>query len=445
MAAAAVQGALDQAAIDQGGIADKAPVVLVVGANGFLGGYIVSTLRQQGFAVLRGVREPRAGDERQCDLARMDAETVSAALAGVDVVVNAAGILTETGRQTFAQIHVEGPLTLAKACMANGVRRFVQVSALGVAEDGGFIASKHRFDGLLQALPLASVILRPSIVYAVSGSYGGTSLLRALAGMPGRQWLPGDGRWLLQPVVVDDLAQLVARAARGNGNGIYEVGGPTPLSLREYQARWRRWLRIPGTAAVHVPETLVSMQVWLWERIGRGPVGATMWRMLRRGNVTAQDAWQRLVDAFDVAPRALDDVLATRPSQVQDRWQAGLYFLAPALRLGLVLLWVLSAVAGLITPADDILRLSGDSTLQALSPVALARAGGVLDAVLALWLATGWRSRWALAWMGISVIGYTAVLGTLLPSLWLAPLGGLAKNLVILPALAVLWVLTDRR
>lgn len=289
------------------------------------------------------------------------------------------------------------------------------------------------------------MVLRPSVVYAVSGSYGGTSLLRALAAMPGRQWLPGDGHWLLQPVVVDDLAQVVARAVQGDAGGVYEVGSPTPLSLREYQSRWRRWLRIPRQGAVQVPEALVSMQVWLWERIGRGPVGATMWRMLRRGNVTAHDAWQRLGDAFGVAPRALDDVLAAQPSQVQDRWQAGLYFLAPALRFGVVLLWALSAVAGLLTPGDDILRLSANSVLQALSPITLARAGGVWDAVLALWLMTGWRSRWAITWIGVSVVGYTVVLGTLVPSLWLDPLGGLAKNLVVLPALAVLWVLSDRR
>ncbi len=445
MSAAFVPDGVDHGAAAQSAVDGGAPVVLVVGANGFLGGYIVSALRQHGFRVLRGVRLAQADDERYCDLTRLDADTTAGVLAGVDIVVNAAGVLREAGRQTFAHVHVDGPLTLAKACMANGVRRFVQLSALGAAADGGFIASKHRFDARLQALPLSSVVLRPSVVYAVSGSYGGTSLLRALAAMPGRQWLPGDGHWLMQPVVVDDLAQVVARAAQGDASGVYEVGGPAPVSLRDYQSRWRHWLRIPGGAAVHVPEALVSMQVWLWERIGRGPVGATLWRMLRRGNITAPGAWQRLVETFGVAPRALDDVLAAQPSQVQDRWQAGLYFLAPALRVGLVLLWALSAVAGLFAPGDDILRLSSNNVLQALSPITLARAGGVWDAVLALWLTTGWRSRRALAWMGISVVGYTVVLGTLAPSLWLDPLGGLAKNLVVLPAIAVLWVLSERR
>lgn len=421
------------------------PVFLVVGANGFLGGYIVSALRRHGCRVLRGVRSPRATDERDCDLTQLDAKAATTAIAGVDVVINVAGILREAGGQTFQAVHTDGPLSLARACVASGVPRFVQVSALGVPEDGEFIASKHRFDAELLALPLSSVVLRPSVVYSVSGSYGGTSLLRALAAMPGTTWLPGAGHWPVQPVAAEDLAELVARAACSDVTGIYEVGGPVPIPLRDYQRSWRRWLRVPGERAVHVPEWLVSAQVWLWERIGSGPVGMTMWGMLRRGNVTAPDAAQRLQAAFGMSPRALDDVLGLQPSQVQDRWQAQLYFLAPALRIAVVALWLLSALAGLLTPASEILRMPGDSALQQLSPVIMARAGGVLDALLGLWLASGWRPRGAIMLMGVSVIAYTVVLGAMLPALWLDPLGGLAKNLVILPALAVLWVLAERR
>ncbi|GAB3100219.1 SDR family oxidoreductase [Lysobacter terrae] len=422
--------------------------VLVVGANGFLGGFIVAALQRRGHRVIRGVRAPRPGDpdERECDLTRMLAPgDWDRVLDDVDVVVNAAGILRPTRGQSFEDVHERGPLALAQACVAYGIQGFVQVSALGVAEDGEFIHSKHRFDARLLALPLRAVVLRPSVVYAMAGSYGGTSLLRALAAMPGAHWLPGEGRWPLQPLATEDLAELVARAVESEAAGLYEVGGPASLSLRDYQQQWRRWLRIPGRAAIAVPEALVTAQVWLWERLGHGPVGETMWRMLRRGNVTAADAGQRLRAAFGFTPRALADVLAAHPSQVQDRWHAQLYFLAPLLRIAVIVLWTISALAGLSTPAGDIERLAGDSGLQAFAPVLLARGGGVLDGLLALWLATGWKPRAALLLMMASVIAYSLVLGSVSPALWLDPLGGLAKNLVILPALAVLWVLVDRR
>lgn len=422
--------------------------VLVVGANGFLGGYIAAALQRRGHRVLRGIRAPRRDDpnERHCDLARMLASNAwDRVLDGVDAVVNAAGILRPTMGQSFEDVHVRGPLALAQACLARGIGNFVQISALGAPEDGEFIASKHRFDAQLMTLPLRAIVLRPSVVYAMSGSYGGTSLLRALAALPGAHLLPGRGRWPLQSLATEDLAELVACAVESEARGVYEVGGPTPLSLRDYQQLWRRWLRIPGTRAFAVPEALVTAQVWVWERLGRGPVGETMWRMLRRGNVTSSDAAERLRATFGFTPRPLAEVLASHPSQVQDRWHAQLYFLGPILRASLALLWAISAWAGVSTSAAEVVHLAEGSALQSFDPVLLARGGGVLDGVLALWLTTGWKPRWALALMAISLVTYSLVLGVLVPELWLDPLGGLAKNLVILPAIAVMWVLADRR
>lgn len=422
--------------------------VLVLGANGFLGGFIVSALRSAGLRVVRGVRlqgRVAADDERDCDVARMrDPHDWLDALQGIDAVVNAAGILRETGPQRFDAVHIDGPLACAQACVTVGIDRFVQVSALGHADDGAFLASKHHFDGALLALPLRAVVLRPSIVYAASGSYGGTSLLRALAALPFAQWLPGDGRWPLQPVAAEDLAALVVHALAAPP-GVYEVGGPEVMTLRDYQSTWRRWLRIPGARAVRVPEALVSLQVGAMERIGAGPVGRTMWRMLRRGNVLAPGAFERARDAFGFAPRALGAVLGARPSQVQDRWQAQLYFLAPTLRFALVALWLVSGWVGLTADAAQVYAMVEGTPLADFAPLALARATGALDVALALWLASGWRPRVALLLMLASVAAYTLAFGIGAPQAWLDPLGGLAKNLVLLPALAMAWVLADRR
>jgi hypothetical protein len=83
--------------------------------------------------------------------------------------------------------------------------------------------------------------------------------------------------------------------------------------------------------------------------------------------------------------------------------------------------------------------------LAEVQPVAWARFAGAVDLVMALWLGSGWRLRWAVVSTLLLVLCYTLVFGVLLPAQWLDPLGGLAKNLLLLPALAVLWVLSDRR
>lgn len=365
------------------------------------------------------------------------------ALRGVDAVVNAAGILREAGKQTFEAIHVRGPLALAQACVDNGTTRFVQISSLGDPADGEFIASKHRFDVALSRLPLKSLVLRPSVIYSAEGSYGGTSLLRALAAFPFGIWVPGEGNWLVQPVAVQDLAEIVVRAVEANAAGIYEIGGPAPVSLRDYQHQWRNWLRIPDARTFKVPSPLVSLAAWIADRLGRGPLGSTMWRMLRRGNITAPDAALRLAETFGLAPRALGEVLSVHSSQVQDRWQARLYFLAPLLRLCLIALWLISAWTGFASSSQQIDAFAGPLSTTLAVPV--ARAAGGVDLMFALWLASGWRMRWGLTGMAACVLTYTIIFTFWSPTSWLEPMGGLAKNLVVLPAIAVLWVLSERR
>lgn len=421
---------------------------LVVGGRGFIGGFIVSALKQRGWQV-RVLARPHgrmlAEGEVAGDLLRMlDAEDWAQALQGVSVVVNAAGILREEGRQQFEAIHVRAPLALAQACVPRGVR-LVQISALGDPRDGGFIASKHRFDSALLALPLEAIVLRPSVVYSHRGSYGGTSLLRALAAFPWRQLLPGTGDWQFQPVCAEDLAQVAAVACTQGTAGIYDIGCAIPLSLHDYQAQWRRWLRIPGRRSWRVPLPLVQAQVWLGQWLGRGPVNRTIWNMLLRGNLTAAESHQRVQAEFGVQVRALGEVLDAEPSQMQDRWAALLYFLVPWLKWSVVLLWLWSGIVGLVTDAAVIEAMARGSYLQAMQPVLLARGAGVLDLLLGAGLAWAPRPRPVVLAMLISVAAYALVFGALLPQQFLEPLGGLAKSVALLPALAVLWVLVDRR
>lgn len=422
--------------------------VLVVGGRGFLGGFMVAALQQAGWHVRTLARpQGRTLTEHEVagDLSRMLHESDwEDALEGVDVVVNAAGILREEGRQTFEDIHVRAPLALAQASAKKGVR-FVQVSALGHPDDGGFIESKHRFDEALLALPMEAIVLRPSIVYSPQGSYGGTSLLRALAAFPGRHLLPGDGRWQFNPVSAEDLAEVVVAACSRGEKGIYDVGSEQALSLQHYQAAWRQWLKIPGQGSWNVPECLVRAQVRVFHWLGKGPVNQTIWKMLQRGNQTSPGASERLSRGLGVRVRSLGEVLGQRPSQTQDRWAAQLYFLAPWLKWSMVFLWAASGLIGLLTPAGDILALVHGSPLEQAYPVELARLTGLLDIVLAAGLAWSTRPRWAVLAMLGCATAYLVGFGIALPQTAWDPLGGLIKNVAILPALAVLWVLVDRR
>ena len=151
--------------------------VFLAGAEGFLGRYIVVALRSAGHEVIAGVRRPKTPQSIACDFnVDIKPEAWLARLVGVDVVINAVGILRETNAHEFERVHFEAPKALFEACAIAGVRRVIQISALGDPAIGEYLSSKHLGDAELMKLDLDWTIIRPSLVYSVAVSYGGTFL-----------------------------------------------------------------------------------------------------------------------------------------------------------------------------------------------------------------------------------------------------------------------------
>lgn len=426
--------------------------VLVTGAAGFIGRHVVAALVSAGHEVSRGLRGGSAAAgpaDVLCDFdLDVQPESWLPRLAGVDAVINCAGILREGRGARFESVHVAAPHALFRACEHLGIRRVIQVSALGDPADGEFIASKHRGDALLASTALDWVVLRPSVVYSTQGSYGGTSLLRAMAVTPFVLALPGDGRQRLQPIDADDLAaMIVALLAPGaTSKTVIEVVGPEMLTLEDYLRQWRTWLKAPSPQVVlHVPGWLVGAVAAIGERLGSGPLGRTMNSMLARGNVGAPGSLARMQSILGRMPRTLRMALAERPSFVQDRWQARLHLLEPMLRIALVFVWIFSARVGFSTPAAEIDAMLRPVGLGPEVSIPLVRAASAIDLLLGLLLLARWRPRLVGALMIASLAGYTAFIGTMLPGAWLDPFGGLLKNVALLPAVAVMMAMAERR
>jgi uncharacterized protein YbjT (DUF2867 family)/uncharacterized membrane protein YphA (DoxX/SURF4 family) len=428
--------------------------VLVTGAYGFIGAHIVAALTAAGHEVVCAVRGARI-DARfpglraiACDMAHdVRSEDWLPRLAGVEAVVNCAGILRERGADTYAAIHVQAPLALFHACVQAGVRRVIQISALGHADDGEFIASKHRGDTALMTLELDWLVLRPSLVYSVRGSYGGSSLLRGLAGVPDLLPLPGHGGQPLQPIAAEDIGTtVVAALARPQvTREVLELVGPDVLSLRDYVLAWRRWLGFGRAYTLAVPAPLARLACTLGEHLGHGPLGNTMARMLDRGNVGAADAATRLRERLGLLPRSLQHAFAEAPSHVQDRWHARLYFCLPLLRVSMALLWIGSGMVGWLTPTSDVIAAAPGSSLPAGGLLALARTAASAGLLLGALCLLRWRPRLVLGLMLAMLLGYTLAIGIAWPVHWLDPFGGLLKNLPLIVVLAILLVTEERR
>ena len=187
--------------------------IFLCGASGFIGQHLKRGLIESGHSVISALRQPRNAEEIGVDYCTdTQPETWHPRLAGIDVVINAVGVLRDSPRSPMGLIHTRTPQALFKACAECGIQRVVQFSALGV---GGAIRNRY-FDTRLEAEKylhtlnpaLRHLILRPSLIYGDDGA--SARFFRFLAARP-LHLLPTGGEQTLRPVHIDDIAEAVTR------------------------------------------------------------------------------------------------------------------------------------------------------------------------------------------------------------------------------------------
>jgi NADH dehydrogenase len=125
----------------------------IFGGSGFIGRHIVKRLAQRGIVVRAAVRDPEAalflkpmGQVGQIAPVAADIRSekaVAAAVAGVDLVINAVSLGAQTRRNRFADVHVQGAKRVARLAAAAGVKRLIHVSGIGsdANSDSAYVAA----------------------------------------------------------------------------------------------------------------------------------------------------------------------------------------------------------------------------------------------------------------------------------------------------------------
>jgi uncharacterized protein YbjT (DUF2867 family) len=424
--------------------------ILLLGAGGFIGRHVLADMLEAGHEVTAVVRRvDRVADAfPQVRFVAMDlVHALSESdwtphLSGIDAIVNAAGLLR--GKDMDA-VHVAMPRALHAAAARMGVRRILLVSAISARPDVAtdYARTKLAGESALRESGLDWTILRPSLVYG-DGSYGGTSLLRGLAGLPWLVPLAGRGDFAFTPIHARDLAhsvRLVCEQPRFDGQ-VLEPVGPETIDLKGLLVRYRAWLGFGPARFLSVPMALMRLLGRIGDWTGDGPVSTNSLAQMVAGNGGDSAAFAAQIG---FAPRSLAAALQDRPAQVQDRWHARLFFLAPAVRLALALLWLASALLGLFAGHARTAELTDALALPAALADALRVGGSLLDLGLAALVLADRRARWSTPVQLLAVCGYTLVLGLAMPALWLDPLGPLLKNLPILLLILVHGAIGDRR
>jgi uncharacterized protein YbjT (DUF2867 family) len=429
--------------------------ILVLGANGLIGSAVAARLDAAGHSVVGVGRDLDMARRRfpheawiAADLRRMLAPADWAPhLGGIDAVVNCAGALQDSARDDTRAVHLDSPLALYRACEAAGVRRIVHVSAAGVARDRAtaFSATKFAMEEALRTLDLDWLILRPGLVIAPA-AYGGTSLLRGLAGfpvvVPAVHWAS-----VVQVVSIEDVATTVLAAVEGRPRpaAAHDLVHPEPTTIAVILERLRGWLGFPAAPLVQLPAWAAGLVArandlvaWLgW----RSAMRSTSLAQLRDGVRGDPGSW---IAEFAIRPLSLDEMLERYPSGVQERWFARLYFLKPAALLTLVVFFALSGLVGLLRldAAASVLVEAGWPRGGARIAVAI---GSVLDVVLAALLCFRNTARAALRGMIALSLLYLLAGTVSRPDLWLDPLGAFLKILPVIMLSTMALAVMDER
>ena len=419
-------------------------VILITGATGFIGRRLVATLREAGHRVITVTRHAGTDpDAVTADFTRdLDAAAWIPRLAGVDVVINAVGILRERGEQTFEKIHERAPQALFTACASAGVRKVIQISALGAARGRtGYFMSKHAADEHLAALPLSWTIVQPSLIFGAGGA--SASLFTLLASLPVIP-LPAGGHQRVQPIHIDDAVRAIREIIESNVMARRRVAlvGPEPVSLRDFLQGLRARMHLPRARFISIPAAVMRASAAVAELLPGSLLDRETLSMLNAGNTASPEDTQRLLRR---PPRAPEQLLTDEQREALLK-QAQLGWLLPLLRISLALVWIWTGIVSLglypVEQSYDLLARVGISGV--LAPVMLYGAA-VLDLLVGIGTLVLRRRRW-LWLLQLAVIGgYTLIITFKLPEFWLHPYGPLSKNLVMLAAIYLLYTLEGRR
>jgi len=276
--------------------------ILVAGGTGFIGTALVDELLDRDHEVTVLARDPDEADlPAAVERARGDVtayDSIESAFEGQDVVVNLVALsplFKPTGGKSHTEVHLGGTQNVVEAAESHGVRKIVQMSALGADPSGPteYIRAKGQAERVVEDSELAHTVVRPSVVFGEGGEF--VRFTKQLT-TPYVTALPGGGRTRFQPIWVGDLAPMLAACVEADRDGeAYELGGPEVLTLADVT---RLVYRADGKSVtvLSIPMALAKLGMTAAEPVPVVPFGRDQYRSLNFDNTVPDND----VDAFGI-------------------------------------------------------------------------------------------------------------------------------------------------
>jgi uncharacterized protein YbjT (DUF2867 family) len=422
-------------------------VILITGATGFIGRHLVNALQNTDHIVWCAVRNideakkvfPQANcfsaDFTQDFNVNIWLRRMRRIGVNIDVVINTVGIIAENNQQNFSTLHTKTPQALFAACSEAGVKKIIQISALGADDDAQskFHRSKKEADDFLRLLPIQSIILHPSLVFGMDGA--STRLFLHLARLP-VLFLPDNGRQWIQPVHIHDVVQAVVNLIHdrtGNHSVTIPVVGPHAVRLYEYLDTLRLAMGFKHGVSFKLPEWIINLSEKI-PGISQFLDRETL-AMLNRGNTADSSIFKT---ALHRPPRAISQFISYHEGKKLAR-DINIALLTPVLRSAIALMWIITGIVSLgLFPVNESLSLLARTGIHGTLAWIMLYGAACLDIILgfATWFSRQREWLWRIQ-IGLIIL-YTLIISFQLPEFWLHPYGPVLKNIPLLAAILLL-------
>ena len=357
-----------------------------------------------------------------------------------DIVINLVGIIKENKKASFEILHYQAPVALFKAAKRAGIQKVIQISALGAGQQAStlYYQTKGRADHCLQNLGIDYLILRPSLVLGQGGKSLG--LFSALALFP-RLFCIGDGKQLIQPVYINDLIRTIEIALTHQQSLILNVVGKNPIEFQQLLMGLRQNFGSSKQNPFYLPLWLTKLLPSLGFIMAEPMINKASLLMLAEGNHASS---QPLTEYLERPPLTWQDTLTQLSLSKADKLQAQFYFIKPILRWSLAFLWFWTALVSVFifdkNTSFEYLAALGIS--GPFAPLALY-GSALLDFSVAMLLIFRWRPKVLMQLQIAIILSYSVLIAIFLPEFLIHPFGALTKNLIVLWAVYILFLLEE--
>lgn len=210
---------------------------VVTGAYGYSGKYIARRLLNSGESVITLTGNPNRSNEfgptvRAFPFRFDDPEAMAASISGAHTLYNTYWVRFDRKDETHDRA-VKNTIALIQAAKIAGVQRIVHISITSPSLDSNlpYFRGKAILEEEIQKSQISYAIIRPTVIFGAEDILinNVAFLLRRLPAFI----VPGNGQYRLQPIYIEDMAQIAVEAGRHSKDMIIDAVGPETYQFEQ--------------------------------------------------------------------------------------------------------------------------------------------------------------------------------------------------------------------